>query len=126
MKKLAIALLAISLAACSDNNNVVTPLQTVPGDYVLKTINGTALPVTFSDGVTLNTDVLTLFDDGTSSETMQLADGRVFVDQGVYTVNNNSLTFTDETAGFSYSGSLVGATLTAVFPDGTTEVFLKR
>ena len=127
MKILSIALLAIGLAACSDNNNSVTlPLQTVPGDYNLITINGSALPFTFSDGVTLNTDVLSLRDDGTFSETMVLADGRTFVDTGVYTVNNNSLTITDETAGFTYSASLTGTVLTAIFPNGLTEVFHKK
>lgn len=126
MKKLAIALFAATLMACSDNKNVVTPLLTVPGDYTLLTINGSKLPFTFSDGVTLNTDILSLADDGTFRETMTLADGRVFVDTGVYTVNGSALNFVDETAGFSYGASLNGTTLTAVFPNGLTEVFQKQ
>jgi hypothetical protein len=127
VKTLPIALLAFSLAACSDNNNSTTlPLQTVPGDYVLRTINGSSLPFTFSDGVTLNSDVLSLFDNGTFSESMQLADGRVIVDTGTYTVNNSSLTITDETAGFTYAASISGTVLTAIFPNGLTEVFHKR
>jgi hypothetical protein len=123
---IAIALLAASLAACSNNDNVVTPLQTVSGDYVLQTLNGSNLPFAFSDGTTLTSDVLTMFDDGTFSESMKLGDGQIFIDTGVYTVTNNSIRFTDETAGFSYSGSLSGAVLTAVFPNGLTEVFQKR
>jgi hypothetical protein len=126
VKKLAIALLAVSLAACHDNNNVVTPLLTVPGTYVLQTINGSKLPFTFSDGVTLNSDVLVLKNDGTFTETMKLADGRVFTDTGTYTANNNALTFVDETAGFSYAASLSGTTLTAIFPNGLTEVFFRN
>jgi hypothetical protein len=124
---MSIALLAIGLAACSDNNNAVTiPLQTIPGDFVLQTLNGSPLPFTFSDGVTLNTDVLSLADGGTFSETMKLADGRVFVDTGVWTASGNSLTITDETAGFTYSATLSGTVLTAVFPNGLTEVFHKK
>ncbi len=57
---------------------------------------------------------------------MKLADGRVFVDTGVYTVNGSALNFVDETAGFSYGASLNGTTLTAVFPNGLTEVFQKQ
>jgi hypothetical protein len=127
VKILPIALLALSLAACSDNNNSVTiPLQTVPGDYVLQTINGSPLPFTFSDGTTLNTDVLSLHDDGTFVETMQLADGTTLVDTGVYTVHNTSLTITDETAGFTYSASITGNVMTAIFPNGLTEVLHKK
>ena len=124
---MSIALLAIGLAACSDNtNNATIPLQTIPGDYTLRTINGSPLPFTFSDGATLNSDVLTLFDNDKFSETMKLADGRVFTDTGVYTANNTSLTITDETAGFTYSASLSGTVLTAIFPNGLTEVFQKK
>jgi hypothetical protein len=124
---MSIALLAIGLAACSDNNNAVSiPLQTIPGDYVLQTLNGSPLPFTFQDGVTLNSDVLSLADGGTFSETMKLADGRTFVDTGVWTSSGNTLTITDETAGFTYSATLSGTVLTATFPNGLVEVFHKK
>ena len=127
MRILSIALLALGLAACSDNNNSVTiPLQSVPGDYNLFTINGSPLPFTFSDGTTLKSDLLSLHDGGTFTETMVLADGQTFVDTGVYTVNNSSITITDETGGFTYSASLTGTVLTAIFPNGLTEVFHKK
>lgn len=126
MRRMAIALLAASLVACSNNDNVVAPLQTVTGDWVLVSINGSALPFVFSDGSSLTSDVLTLFDDGTFSESMQFAGGQVFVDQGTFIVNNNAIRFTDLTAGFSYSGSISGTTLTAIFPNGLTEVFQRR
>ena len=127
MRILSIALLALGLAACSDNNNSVTiPLQSVPGDYNLVTINGSQLPFTFSDGTTLKSDLLSLHDGGTFTETMVLADGQTFVDTGVYTVNNSSITITDETGGFTYSASLTGTVLTAIFPNGLTEVFHKK
>lgn len=126
MKKLAIALVAATLVACSDNNSVTTPLLTVPGTFVLQTINGSNLPFTFSDGIILTSDVLVLADDGTFTETMKVADGRVFVDTGVYTVNGSAINFVDQTAGFSYGASLNGNRLTAIFPNGLTEVFLKQ
>jgi hypothetical protein len=127
VKTMSIALLAISLVACSDNNNAVAiPLQTIPGDYVLQTLNGSPLPFTFPDGVILNSDLLSLADGGTFSETMKLADGRTFVDTGVWTSSGNTLTITDETAGFTYSATLTGTVLTAVFPNGLKEVFHKK
>ena len=128
MKKLiSIVLLVAGIAACSDNsNNTVIPIQSIPGDYALKTLNGSPLPFTFADSIILNTDILSLKDGGTFIETMSLADGRVVVDSGVYTTNNNFLTITDETAGFTYSASLSGSVLTAVFPTGLTEVFQKK
>ena len=127
MRILSIALLALGIAACNDShNNVVVPLQTVPGTYNLITINGSPMPFTFSDGTTLNSDVLVLKDDGTFTETMKTADGRTFVDTGTYTVSNNFITINDETAGLTYSASLTGTVLTAVFPNGLTEVFHKQ
>ena len=126
-KLMSMVLLVVGIAACSDNNNnTVIPIQSIPGDYVLKTINGSPLPFTFTGGITLNTDILSLHDNGSFIETMSLSDGRVVVDTGVYTSNNNFLTITDETAGFTYSASLTGSVLTAVFPTGLTEVFQKR
>jgi hypothetical protein len=124
---LSIALLALGIAACNDShNNVVIPLQSVPGTYDLKTINGSPLPFTFSDGTTLNSDLLVLKDDGTFTETMKTANGQTFVDTGTYTVSNNFITINDETAGITYSASLTGTVLTAVFPNGLTEVFNKK
>jgi len=124
---MSIALLAIGLAACSDNNNAVAiPLQTIPGDYVLQTLNGSPLPFTFSDGVTLTSDVLSLADGGTFSETMKVADGRTFVDTGVWTSSGSTLTITDETAGFTYTATLSGTVLKATFPNGLIEVFHKK
>src|SRR5262249_6787870 len=107
-------------------NNVVVPLQSIPGTYELKTINGSPLPFTFSDGTTLNSDILVLKDDGTFTETMKVADGTTFVDTGTYTVSNNFITINDATAGITYSASLSGSVLTAVFPNGLTEVFNKK
>ena len=126
MKTVFIAALAFSLSACNDANNVVGPNDSIAGEYALRTVNGSPLPFTFSDGTTVSSDVLTLFVDGTFSESFQMPDGRVFVDQGFYTANNGALTFTDQTIGVTYSGSISGSVLTEIFPNGLTEVFQRR
>jgi len=126
MKTVFIAALAFGLSACNDASNAVGPNDSLAGEYSLRTVNGNPLPFTFSDGTTISSDVLTLFVDGTFSESFQMPDGRVFVDQGFYTANNGALTFTDQTAGVTYSGSISGSVLTEIFPSGLTEVFQRR
>lgn len=126
MKIVFIAALAIGLAGCNDSSNSLGPNDSISGEYALRTVNGNPLPYTFSDGSTVSSDVLTLFVDGTFSESFQLSDGRLFVDQGFYTANNGSLMFNDQTIGETYSGSISGSTLTEIFPNGLTEVFQKR
>lgn len=126
MKTVFIAALAFGLAGCNDNSNSVGPNDSLSGEYALRTVNGNPLPYTFSDGSTVSSDVLTLFVDGTFSESFQLSDGRVFVDQGFYTANNGSISFNDQTIGVTYSGSISGSVLTEIFPNGLTEVFQRR
>jgi hypothetical protein len=126
MKTVFIAALAFGLAGCNDGSNSVGPNDSLSGEYALRTVNGNPLPYTFSDGSTVTSDVLTLFVDGTFSESFQLSDGRLFVDQGFYTANNGALTFNDQTIGVTYSGSISGTVLTEIFPNGLTEVFQRR
>src|SRR5689334_18688960 len=113
--------LAISLAACNDSNSV-GPTTTVAGLYSLRAINGTNLPVTFSNGRTLVSDVLTLNADGTFSDYAQFSDGSVEVEQGFYTNNNGAIDFTDRDTGQRFSASLSGTILTE-FVGGLTEVY---
>lgn len=125
MKMLVIAALALGLAACNDSNNLIGPGSSLSGEYALQTVNGNALPYTFSDGSTVSSDVLTLFTDGSFSESVQLTDGRVLVDQGFYSANNGSITFNDQTLGITYAASISGTVLTEIF-NGLTEVFQRR
>ena len=125
MKRMMVALLAFGLMACGNENNSVEPTVSLAGTYTLRTINGSGLPFTFSDGTTVTSDVISIFDDGTFSESIQISDGEVFVDQGTYSSNNGSITFNDITAGIQYSASLSGTVLTAIFQNGLTEVFQK-
>jgi hypothetical protein len=126
VKTLVLAALALSLAACNDSNNSVGPNDSLSGEYSLRTVNGSPLPFTFSDGSTVTSDVITLFSDGTFSESTQLSDGRVFVDQGFYSANNGAITFNDQTIGQTFSGSISGSVLTEIFSNGLTEVFQRR
>jgi hypothetical protein len=123
MKKLLIAALAFSLTACGSDST--SPTVGLTGDFALRTVNGQSLPYTFSDGSTITSDVLTFFNDGTFSESIQLSTGQVFVDQGEYSDSNGSITLFDETIGVQYSASLSGSVLTAFFQNGLTEVFQK-
>jgi len=124
MKRLFIAALALGLAACAGDST--SPTVGLNGDFTLRTVNGQGLPFTFSDGTTVTSDVLTFFTDGTFSESIQLADGQIVVDQGEYSDSNGSIQLFDETLGVQYSASLSGSVLTAFFNNGLTEVFQKR
>lgn len=116
--------LAISLAACNDSNSV-GPTASVAGMYSLRAINGSNLPVTFSDGSRLMSDVLTLNLDGTFSDVAQFDDGSVSVQQGFYTNNNGSIQFTDRDTGQTFTASLSGTILTE-FVGGQTEVYQRN
>jgi hypothetical protein len=113
--------LAIGLAACNDSNSV-GPTSNIAGLYSLRAINGTNLPVTFSSGRTLVSDVLTLNVDGTFSDDAQFSDGSVEVEQGFYTNNNGAIDFTDRDTGQRFSASISGNILTE-FVEGLTEVY---
>jgi len=116
-----IVALAIGLAACNDSN-AAGPTANVAGLYSLRAINGTNLPVTFSNGRTLVSDVLTLNVDGTFSDDAQFSDGSVVVEQGFYSNNNGAIDFTDRDTGQRFSASLSGTILTE-FVGGLTEVY---
>jgi hypothetical protein len=122
MKYIVIAALAIGMAACT-NNDTTSPTTSLSGNYSLRTVNGSPLPYTFSDGNTITSDVLTIRDDGTFSESVQFSDGVVQVFQGFYSANNGAISFTDQDSGANSSGSVSGSVLTEVFPNGPIEVF---
>jgi hypothetical protein len=117
MKRLAIAALAIGLAAC--NSDSTSPTVSIVGTYTLQKINGFNLPFTFSDGVTVTSDVLRLNQDGSYSETEQDSGGFIVQDIGFYTNINGSITFTDQTSGVTFPGSLSGSVLTVIVGNNT-------
>ncbi len=121
MKRLAIAALAIVLAGCT-NTDLSAPNGSVTATFSLRTVNGQQLPYTFSSGATVNSDVLSLFNDGTYSDAAQLSDGSVAVEQGYYDNNNGAFTFTESNNGTTYHGSLSGSVMTEIV-GALTEVY---
>lgn len=115
----------IAIAGCMNGDNAVEPTVSLAGTYSLRTINGSPLPFTFSTGTTLNSDVLTLFGDGTYSDASQYADGSVRVEQGTYDNISGAINFFPQGSISSYQGSLSGSILTEIF-NGFTQVFQKN
>lgn len=124
MRRLAIAALAIGLAACASTDSTA-PSVSLAGNYSLRTINGSPVPYTFASGVTLQSDMLTLSSNGNYSDDAQYSDGRLIVEQGYYTNNNGSITFTDQSNNNTYMGSLSGSVLTEIV-SGLTETYQKQ
>ena len=119
MRRLVMFALAGTLAAC--NLDSTGPNGSVEGNYQLRTINGQQLPYTFSSGLRLIEDDLTLFSDGTYEDVSRYSDGSTDVDEGDYTDYNGAITFYS-TTGFVYQGSVSRDVLTTVL-NGFTQVF---
>jgi hypothetical protein len=119
MRRLAMLALAGTLAAC--NLDSTGPNGSVEGTYQLRTINGQQLPYTFSSGLRLVADDLTLFSDGTYEDISRYSDGSTDVDEGDYTNYNGAISFYS-TSGYVYQGSVSREVLTTVL-NGFTQVF---
>jgi hypothetical protein len=119
MRRLAMFALAGTMAACSLDST--GPNGSVAGTYTLRTINGQTLPYTFSSGLRLTSDELTLFRDGTYEDVSRYNDGTLDVDEGDYTNYNGAITFYS-TTGQVYQGSVTRDVLTTVV-NGFTQVF---
>ena len=119
MRRLAMFALASTLAACSMDST--GPDGSVAGRYTLRTINGQSLPYTFSGGLRLTSDELTLMSNGTYQDVSRYSDGTSFVDDGDYTSTNGAVTFYSSTGG-TYQGSVSGDVLTQVL-NNYTQVF---
>ena len=122
MRRLAMFALASTMAACSLDST--GPNGSVAGTYTLRTINGQQLPYTFSSGLRLTSDQLTMYRDGTYEDVSRYSDGSSFVDDGDYDNYNGSITFYSRT-GETYQGSVSGDVLTQVL-NGYTQVFQRN
>src|SRR6185437_7405997 len=100
MRRIALLAALFALAAC--NNDSTSPTVSLTGNYSLRSVNGISLPVSFNDGSTLTSDVLTLFNDGTFTDNAQFSDGTVEVEQGFYSANNGSINFQDLNSNFTF------------------------
>ena len=114
-----LALASTMLASCSADST--GPNGSVTGTYTLRTIDGQPLPYTFSGGLRLMSDELTLMSDGTYEDVSRYSDGTSFVDEGDYTNYNGAVTFYS-TSGDTYQGSISRDVLTQVL-NGYTQVF---
>jgi hypothetical protein len=123
MRRILVLGLALALAACG--TDVTAPSVSIDGSYSLRTINGTNLPYTFNNGLTLSSEVLTMSVDGTYTDVARYSDGRVSTDQGYYTNNNGAINFTSQASAFTFQGSLSGAVLTEIV-NGYTQTFQKN
>ena len=73
MRRLVMFALAGTLAACSVDST--GPNGSVAGNYTLRRINGSRCPYTFSSGLRLTSDQLTLHSDGTYQDVSRYDDG---------------------------------------------------
>lgn len=120
MRRLVMFALASTLAACSLDST--GPNGSVAGNYSLRTIDGIPLPYTFSGGLRLMSDDLTLMSDGTYQDVSRYDDGTSFVDEGDYTSTNGAITFYSSTTGDTFQGSVSGDVLTQLY-NNYTQVF---
>jgi hypothetical protein len=120
MRRLVMFALASTLAACSLDST--GPNGSVAGNYTLRTINGQSLPYTFSGGLRLMSDELTLMSDGTYQDVSRYDDGTSFVDEGDYESYNGAITFYSTRTGETYQGSVSGDVLTQLL-NNYTQVF---
>ena len=114
-----LALASTMLASCSSDST--GPNGSVTGTYTLRTIDGQPLPYTFSGGLRLMSDELTLMSDGSYEDVSRYSDGTSFVDEGDYTNYNGAVTFYS-TSGDTYQGSISRDVLTQVL-NSYTQVF---
>src|ERR1041385_629008 len=108
MRRIALFMAVIALAACND---ATSPNGSAVGTYSLRTINGFNLPYTFSDGSVLVSDQLVLNANGTYTDQANFSNAGSIVENGLWSINNNLITFNDQTDGFSYTASLSGPVL---------------
>lgn len=123
MRRLAMLALALTMSACSLDST--GPNGEIDATFTLRTIDGHFLPYRFSNGVTLTSDELTLYEDGTYTDVSRYESGSSHVDEGFYTNVNGTLTFESRRTNVVSHGSLIGDRLTQVI-GGYTQIFERR
>lgn len=124
MRRLVMLVLAGTLAATACSSDSTGPNGSVAGTYSLRRIDGQPLPYTFSSGLRLTSDEITLMTDGTYEDVSRYDDGSSFVDEGDYTSYNGAVTFYS-TSGDTYQGSISNNVLTMIL-NGYTQVFQRE
>jgi hypothetical protein len=117
MRYLAIALLAVGMAACT--NDSTSPNGNVRGTYDLRTVDGSNLPILVNGGCTLSSDQLILESNGAYEEDFVYSNCNETFDSGTYSVTNNVVDFFSDGGG-SFTGSVSGNVLTIQIPSAQT------
>jgi len=114
MRYLTSILTAVVLATATacNSSDAVSPSGSVVGTWNLRTLNGQTLPVALGSGAVLDAEQLRLNNDGSYSDIASYSDGTSFTEVGFYDINNNLITFQDQTDRISYTGSVSGDVLT--------------
>ena len=123
MRRILVLLTALALSACA--MDATSPSGSVEGSYTLRSINGSALPYRFNTGLTLTSEVLTLYRDGTYQDVSRYSDGTTGSDDGHYSNFNGSLQFDSNRSSLTYRGSVSGNVLTEIV-NGYTQTFQKN
>jgi hypothetical protein len=130
-----VAMIAVAgtLAAC--DRGATSPKGAVEATYDLKSINGASLPFTKTLGTAtlrITSDMLVLHGDGTYEDQTiyeipsgQRLQSSTSIERGKYSISDNQISFTDQTNGSRYGGTLSGTTLTQSV-NGLTPVYEKR
>ena len=128
------ALIAVvgALAAC---DRTTSPKGGMNATFDMTSIDGTSLPYTKTLGTAtlrITSDVLVLHSDGgyedsttygvPSGDRLQLS---TTIERGTYSVSGNTITFSSQTTGGRYSGTLNGTTLTESV-NGRTPIYQRR
>jgi hypothetical protein len=123
------AAIVLAASACgSSDSNLTTPILGASGTWRLQSINGTALPMTLTSGgqsVVVVSSTLTISDNGNYNEVVTLAPvgsttSSTFTEIGTWTFANGVVTFSDQTDGIVYTGTITGNTLTESSPNFTS------
>jgi len=121
-----VAACALSAAACTDNNSITSPTVDIVGNWNLRSLNGSPLPYNLGNRSIVN-EQLSLNNDGTYTDVATYSDGNFFNEFGYYSVNNNVVTFQDQTDQITYTGSISGSVLTEIDnTTGFTSVYQKQ
>src|SRR5436190_19117475 len=110
------AMIAVAGALAACDRGATSPKGAMNATFEMKSINGTSLPFDKTLGTAtmrLTSDVLVLRDDGSyeDSTTYSFPSGAsrhlaTTIERGKYSVSDGAISFTDQTHGGRYSGSI--------------------
>jgi hypothetical protein len=124
MKLFVPILAAVMALATACNSDSTSPTVSIAGTWSLRTLNGQSLPVQTGPSTVVSSEQLTLNNDGTYNDVVNFTNGTFANEFGYYTVNNNQITFVDQSDNnFQYTGSISGNVLTTF--SGITAVYQK-